>query len=115
MALSWFSDGRKRDSGSLMGSVSVFGAVAPTTMPSSRPTPDTVTATLGCDSLLQASLRITVLMTRSTGRVGRVGRHLCHLGHTSIGGPARPPPTQLSPRRGVVGLERLQCLSVALG
>src|SRR5260370_36381485 len=53
-----------------MGSVSTFGAVAPTSMPSSRPTPDTVTAILGSESLLQASLRITVLMTRSIGPVG---------------------------------------------
>jgi hypothetical protein len=61
--LSLFSDG-STESGSLMGSVALFGAVAPTTMPSRRPTPAKLTATLGSDSLLQASLRITVLMTR---------------------------------------------------
>src|ERR1700680_772402 len=66
----WLSDGRRYDSGSLIGNVSAFGAVAPTIMPSSRPTPDTVTATLGSESLLQASLRITVLMSRSIGPVG---------------------------------------------
>src|SRR5260221_2732519 len=66
----WLSDGRRYDSGSLTFSVSKFGAVAPTSMPSSRPRPDTVTATLGWDSLLQASLRITVLIIPSIGPVG---------------------------------------------
>src|ERR1022692_4782896 len=70
MTSSWLSDGRRYDSGSLMGSVSVFGAVAPTSIPSSRPTPDTVIATLGWESLLQASVRITVLMTCSIGPAG---------------------------------------------
>ena len=67
--LSLFSEG-STESGSLMGSVALFGAVAPTTMPSRRPTPAKLTATLGSDSLLQASLRITVLMTRSIGPLG---------------------------------------------
>src|SRR5260370_7997216 len=66
----WLGDGRRSASGSLLGSVSAFGAVAPTIMPSSRPTPDTVMATLGLASPLQASLRITVLMSRSIGPVG---------------------------------------------
>src|SRR5258708_9934736 len=48
-----------------MGSVTVFGAMAPTSAPSSRPQRDEVTATRGLASRLQASLRITVLMTRS--------------------------------------------------
>src|SRR5215472_10666650 len=68
--LSWASDGRNDDSGSLTFTVSKFGAVAPTSMPSSRPRPDRVTATRGSDSLLQASLRITALMMRSIGPLG---------------------------------------------
>src|SRR5215467_960244 len=66
----WVSGGRKCDSGSLTGSVSAFGAVAPRSIPSSKPVPDTAMATLGSDSLLHESLRITVLMTRSMGPVG---------------------------------------------
>src|SRR5215469_1708487 len=69
------SDGRRYDSGSLMGSVMVFGAVAPTSIPSSRPTPDTDSATLGSDSLLQASLRITRLMTHSIGPCPSTGAY----------------------------------------
>ena len=61
------SDGRIRDSGSRTGSVSAFGAVAPSSMPSSRPAADRETATLGLASLLQASLRMSVLISRSTG------------------------------------------------
>src|ERR1035438_4889538 len=51
----------------------MFGAMAPTRMPISRPTAETATATLGSESLLQESLRITVLMTRSIGPSGRLG------------------------------------------
>ena len=54
----------------MIGSVSAFGAVAPRSMPSSSPDADTATATLGSESLLQASLRITALMNRSIGPVG---------------------------------------------
>ena len=54
-----WSEGSRCDRGSRTGRVSVFGAVAPTTMPSSRPRPETAMATLGWDSRLQASLRIT--------------------------------------------------------
>src|SRR5215468_10311365 len=61
------SAGRMKDSGSLTGTVSAFGAVAPTIIPSSRPAPDKLRATMGSDSGLQASLRITRLMTHSTG------------------------------------------------
>src|SRR5215468_12524910 len=39
----------------------------------SRPAADRLTATLGSDSLLQASLRISQSMTRSTGPVGSWG------------------------------------------
>src|SRR5207247_10596025 len=63
----WRRAGRRCDSGSRRGIVSAFGAVAPTIMPSSRPAPDKVRATVGSDSRLQASLRITRLMTHSTG------------------------------------------------
>src|SRR5690349_6910286 len=63
----WPSAGMRCDSGSWRGIVSAFGAVAPTIMPSSRPAPDRVRATVGSDSRLQASLRITRLMTHSTG------------------------------------------------
>ena len=63
----WLNEGRMDDSGSLTGTVSAFGAVAPTAMPSSRPASDTVTATFGLESLLQASVRMTALMSRSTG------------------------------------------------
>src|SRR5262249_25370730 len=63
----WPSDGRMNDSGSLTGTVSAFGAVAPTIIPSSRPAPDRLRATMGSDNGLQASLRITRLMTHSTG------------------------------------------------
>src|SRR5215471_8681221 len=63
----WPSAGRMKDSGSLTGTVSAFGAVAPTIIPSSRPAPDRLRATMGSDSGLQASLRITRLMTHSTG------------------------------------------------
>src|SRR5262249_46335003 len=38
-----------------------------TSIPSNRPAPDTETATVGSESLLQASLRINVLMTHSIG------------------------------------------------
>src|SRR5215467_464833 len=62
----WPSAGRIKDSGSLTGTVSAFGAVAPTIIPSSRPAPDRLRATMGSDSGLQASLRITRLMTHST-------------------------------------------------
>ena len=61
------SAGRMNDSGNLTGTVSAFGAVAPTIIPSSRPAPDKLRATMGSDSGLQASLRITRLMTHSTG------------------------------------------------
>ena len=61
------SDGSSRDSGSRTGSVSAFGAVAPRNMPSSSPAADKLTATLGLDSLLHASLRMSVLISRSTG------------------------------------------------
>ena len=63
----WLSDGSSLDSGSRTGSVSAFGAVAPRSMPSSRPAADRDMATLGLDSLLQASLRMSVLISRSTG------------------------------------------------
>src|SRR5215471_15001395 len=63
----WPSAGRRCDSGNWSGIVSAFGAVAPTIMPSSRPAPDRLRATVGSDSRLQASLRITRLMTHSTG------------------------------------------------
>src|SRR5215510_1110834 len=110
----WASDGR-RDSGSLIGSVSAFGAVAPTSIPSSRPAPDTAMATLGSESLLQASLRITVLMIHSTGPTGP-----CPARGSSVstGGvdtcvtwavpplrdPARPPAAQISPCHPDIGL-----------
>src|SRR5215469_16987981 len=58
----------------MLGSVSEFGAIAPTSMPSSRPTPATDIATLGWASLLQESLRMTALMIRSTGPVGPLER-----------------------------------------
>src|SRR5580692_10711233 len=101
-ALSCASDGKNRESPILTGSVSVLGAVAPTSMPSSRPTPEMVTATAGLDSLLHESLRITVLMTRSIGPpgpacrldpvgIGRVRMELRHLGRTSIGALAQQP------------------------
>src|SRR5512142_2956779 len=64
------SAGSRDDSGSLTGTVSAFGAVEPRIMPSSRPIPDSVTATLGLDRRLQASLRISELMNRSTGPFG---------------------------------------------
>ncbi len=67
------SDGSRVDSGSLTRNVSAFGAVAPSSMPSSSPAADRPTATLGSDSLLQASLRISQSMTRSTGPVGSWG------------------------------------------
>src|SRR5215831_2389957 len=63
----WPSDGRICDSGSRRGIVSAFGAVAPTIIPSSRPAPDRLRATMGSDSGLHASRRITRLMTHSTG------------------------------------------------
>src|SRR5215831_17336736 len=63
----WPSAGKMNDSGSRTGTVSAFGAVAPTIIPSSRPAPDRLRATMGSDSGLQASLRITRLMTHSTG------------------------------------------------
>src|SRR5262245_49752028 len=108
-----------------MFSVSVFGAVAPTTMPSSRPTPETLIATLGSESLLQASLRMTLLMTHPIGPAGRRrssgsyvrGWPTCRtdpgesggrtdacvtLGHTSVAGPAQPLSAQVSPRHPVV-------------
>src|SRR5262252_7743075 len=80
MTCCWSRDGKRYDSGSLIGNVSAFGAVAPRSIPSSRPDADTATATLGSDSLLQASLRISVLMSRSIGPPGP-------------GGPAWPGPS----------------------
>src|SRR5487761_1882876 len=71
-----FSDGIRDDSGSLIGSVSAFGAVAPTSRPSSSPAADMEMATRGRESLLQASLRITVLMIRSIGPVPSTGRYI---------------------------------------
>src|SRR5258706_7564840 len=65
MTGSYWSEGSRCDSGSLSGSVSVFWAVAPTTMPSSKPTPETAMAILGSDSLLQASLRMRLLISQS--------------------------------------------------
>ena len=65
----WLSEGRTEDSGSTTGTVSAFGAVAPTAMPISRPAPDSVMATFGWDSLLQASVRMSALMSRPTGPV----------------------------------------------
>src|SRR5215470_3338652 len=111
-----------------MRRVSGFGAVAPTSMLSSKPTPDTLIATLGLESLLQESLRITVLMTRSIGPPGRcpptgpyvLGRPPCRtdpgesvertgacvtLGRTSVAGPAQALsafPAQVPPRHPVV-------------
>ncbi len=86
----WPSGGRMKDSGSLIGSVSAFGAVAPTIIPSSRPAPDRVRATIGSDSLLQASLRITRLMTHSTGplRMTRSGAGGKSAAPARPGGPA---------------------------
>src|SRR5262245_57956579 len=88
-------------------------------MPSSSPDADTATATLGSESLLQASLRISALMSRSIGPVGgtRPGpgagdRPACPAGGvetcvtwaiTSIGRPVRPLPAQAPPRRPVFG------------
>src|SRR5580704_14658976 len=66
MMMVWLNDGRKVDSGSLMASVSAFGAVAPTNALSSRAAPDTVMATFGSESLLQANVRMSVLMSRPT-------------------------------------------------
>src|SRR5215467_8789826 len=103
-------------------------------MPSTRPSPDTLIATLGSESLLQESLRITVLMTRSIGPPGRcpstgpyvLGWPLCRtdpgesvertgacvtLGRTSVAGPAQALsafPAQVSPRPPVV-----RCRSLA--
>ena len=104
----WCASDGSSDSGSRTPTVSAFGEVAPSSMPSSSPAPDSATATLGLDSLLQASLRISELMNRSTGPggcpsigrgvrgrpslpdrsrlVSRVRGHLCHLGATSMGG-----------------------------
>src|SRR5215475_16065475 len=92
-------------------------------MPSSSPDADTATATLGSESLLQASLRITVLMSRSMGPLGATrparavepgardrpagpagGVETCVTwALTSIGRPARPLSAQVSPRRPVFG------------
>src|SRR4029077_8740161 len=95
-------------------------------MPSSSPEADTATATLGSESLLQASLRISALMNRSIGPVGGTrpgpaagrwapdrpvgsadpagGVETCVTwAITSIGRPARPLPAQVSPRRPVFG------------
>src|SRR5215831_16595989 len=92
-------------------------------MPSSSPDADTATATLGSESLLQASLRISVLMSRSIGPFGAPravppaapgapGRPGGPAGWvetcvtwaiTSIGRPARPLSAQVSPRRPVFG------------
>ena len=52
------------------GRKSAFGAIAPTSIPSSRPAPDTVMGTFGSASLLQASFRITVLMSHWAGPAG---------------------------------------------
>ena len=86
----WPSDGRMCDSGSWMGIVSAFGAVAPTIIPSSRPAPDRLRATMGSDSGLQASLRITRLMTHSTGplRMTRPGAGAKSTVSAWPGGPA---------------------------
>src|SRR5262249_32424756 len=86
----WPSGGRINDSGSLTGTVSAFGAVAPTIIPSSRPAPDRLRATMGSDSGLQASLRITRLMTHSTGplRTTRSGAAGKSTGPACPGGPA---------------------------
>src|SRR5215467_6450532 len=66
-----WSDGSRLDNGSLrFGNVSVFGAVAPTSIPSSSPAAEMLTAIRGSESLLQESLRMTVLMTQSIGPVG---------------------------------------------
>src|SRR5690348_9680539 len=62
----WLNGGRRVDSGSLVASVSAFGAAAPTNMLSSRPAPDTVMATFGLESLLEANVRMIVLMSRPT-------------------------------------------------
>src|SRR5260221_9202278 len=69
MTGSYWSEGSRCDSGSLSGSVSVFWAVAPTTMPSSKPTPETAMAILGHDTLLQARLRMRLLISQSIGPV----------------------------------------------
>src|SRR5262249_5467310 len=82
----WLSDGRKFDSGSLTDSVSAFGAVAPSIMPSSRPTADTVTATRGLASLLHASLRMSTAISRPTGPAGSCS----WLGRDVLGRPAGP-------------------------
>ena len=78
------SEGRKEDSGSLTGTVSAFGAVAPRSMPSSSPPPDRATATVGLDSWLQASLRIMVLMNRSI----RPGDSATWTGRGAVAAPA---------------------------
>jgi hypothetical protein len=59
-------------------------------MPSSKPTPDTVTATLGSDSLLQASLLISVLISRSIGPSPATGPSVLDplVGLTNPDGPA---------------------------
>jgi hypothetical protein len=59
-------------------------------MPSSKPTPDTVTATLGWDSLLQASLLISVLISRSIGPSPATGQSAVDplVGSTNPGGSA---------------------------
>jgi len=71
----WLSDGSTRDSGSSTVDVSTFGAVAPTTAPSSRPAPDTPTATLGSANLLPDSVRITALIRRLAGPVSSRASH----------------------------------------